>query len=153
MKPNAKHHKQLGSSTKSNSFRQEFQDFSFTEIDGVKVLDQPSNSTVTSILNHGPALEWELMQAMTYSQRLQKQLGYTVSPSVLRQKFPTVDRFCDDDQVQEIACSEPGKVNPHKHTVHILSERLQIPPATVDRYFRNPTRKNKKAETNTKRAK
>ena len=114
-------------------------DFSFTEIDGVKVVDEPSNSTATVILNDGPALEMELLEAMTYSQRSQRRLGYTVAPRTLRQKFPTIDKFCDDDQVQEIACSEAGRLNPHKHAVHIISERLQIPRGTVDRYFRNPT--------------
>jgi hypothetical protein len=130
---------------------EEFQDFSFTEIDGVKVLDEASNCTVTSILMHGPALEREVMQAMTYSQRLQKRLKHTVAPCRLRAKFPTIDKFCDDDQVQEIACSELGKLNPHKHAVHIISERLQISPGTVDRYFRNPTIK--KTEDTTKPSK
>jgi hypothetical protein len=133
---------------KSSSGPEELQDFSFTEIDGIKILAKASNSTVTSILNHGPALEWELMQALTYSQRSHQRLGHTVAPRILRQKFPTIDKFCDDDQVQEIACSGPGKLNPHKHAVHIISERLQISPGTVDRYFRNPTIK--KTEDTTK---
>jgi hypothetical protein len=116
-------------------------DFSFTEIDGIKVLDEPSNSTATVIRNDGPALERELIEAMTYSQRSQKRLGHIVAPHTLRQKFPAIDKYCDDDQVTEIACSEPGKINPHQHSVYILSERLQISVGTVDRYFRNATLK------------
>lgn len=70
-------------------------DFSFTEIDGIKVLDGPSNSTATVIRNDGPALERELIAAMTYSQRSQKRLGHTVAPHRLRQKFPANRRIYD----------------------------------------------------------
>lgn len=122
-------------------------DFSFIEIDGIKVLDEPSNSTATVIRSDGPALERELLEAMTFSQRSQKRLGHIIAPHKLRQKFPAIDKYCDDDQVTEIACSEPGKINPHQLSVYILSERLQISPATIDRYFRIPTLK--KIETDT----
>jgi hypothetical protein len=118
---------------------EELHGFTFTEIDGVKVLGRASNSTVTFIYDDGPALEFELTRAMTFSQRSQQRFGHTVSPVVLRQKFPTIDKYCDDDQVQVIACSEAGKINPHKQAVHIISERLQMSGSTVDRYFRTPT--------------
>ena len=125
--------------------------FTFTEIDGVRTLDRSSNSTVTLIHDEGPALELELRQAMTYAQRSQQRHGHTVSPVVLRQKFSTIDKYCDDDQVQAIACSEAGKINPRKHAIHIMSERLQMPPATIDRYFRTPTFKKTKYHAKTKK--
>jgi len=118
---------------------EELHRFTFAEIDGVKVLDRTSNSTVTFIYIDGSALEFELTRAMTYSQRSHQRLGHTISPVVLREKFLTIDKYCDDDQVQAIACSEAGKINPHKQAVHIISERLQMSPATIDRYFRIPT--------------
>jgi len=120
-------------------------------MDGVKVLDRASNTTVTFVRDEGPALEFELTRAMTYSQRSQQRCGHTVDPAVLRQKFPTIDKYCDDDQVQAIACSEVGKINPRKHAVHIMSERLQIPASTVDRYFRRPTRKKSGCGANAKK--
>jgi hypothetical protein len=128
---------------------EEFSDFSFKDIDGVKVLDRASNSTVTSILNWGPALEWEITQAMTYSQVLRKRLKHTVGPRILRDKFLTIDKFCDDEQILEIACSEPGMISPRQQAVHILSERLQISPRTIERYFRKPTIKKKESFTST----
>jgi hypothetical protein len=131
-----------------NCSPEELHGFTFAEIDGVKVLDRASNSTVTFIHNDGPALEFGLTRAMAYSQRSQQRLGHTVSLAVLRQKFPAIDKYCDDDQVQVIACSEAGKINPHKHAIHIISERLQMSPATIDRYFRIPT--SKKTEYRTK---
>lgn len=130
---------QFGKGPNCNS--KELHTFTFTEIDGVKVLDRASNSTVTFIYDEGPALESELTQAMTYSQRSHQRSGHAVSPVVLRQKFPTIDKYCDDDQVQAIACSEAGKINTHKQAVRIMSERLQMSPETVDRYFRIPSLK------------
>jgi hypothetical protein len=34
------------------------------------VVEEPSNHTVSVVYCEGPALEWEITQAMTYSQRL-----------------------------------------------------------------------------------
>jgi hypothetical protein len=134
-----------------NCSSEELHGFTFTEFDDVKVLDRSSNSTATFICSEGPILEFELMQAMTYAQRSQQRRGYTVDTASLRKKFPNIDKYCDEDQVLVIACSETGKINPHKYAVQIVAERLQMSPATIDRYFRTPTLKKTECQTKTKK--
>jgi hypothetical protein len=116
------------------------QSFLFKEIDGIKVLDEASNHTATVIRCEGPALEWELIQAMTYCQRSLAKTKSTTPVSTIRSKFPMIDKYLEDDQVQAIACSEVGKKNARKEAVSILAERLQIDSHTVERYFRKPTK-------------
>jgi transcriptional regulator GlxA family with amidase domain len=50
-----------------------------------------------------------------------------------------ISKYCDDDQVQAITCSEAGEMNARKEAVSILAERLQINPRTIERYFRQST--------------
>jgi hypothetical protein len=114
--------------------------FQFKEIDGIKVLDESSNHTATVIRLEGPALESEIIQAMTYSQRSLAKTHTTAPVATIRSKFPTIDKYLEDDQVQAIACSEAGGKNARKEAVSILAERLQIAPHTVERYFRKSTR-------------
>jgi hypothetical protein len=117
--------------------------FQFTEIDGIKVLEEPSNHTATVILHEGPALEWEIIQAMTYSQRSLAKTKRIVPVATLRSIFPMIDKYMENDQIQAVACSEAGKNNARKEAVSILAERLQIAPRTIERYFRNPTKVNR----------
>jgi hypothetical protein len=114
--------------------------FQFKEIDGIKVLEEPSNHTATVIRNEGRALELEIIQAMTYCQRSSAKTKSMPPVSTIRSKFPMIDKYLEDDQVQALACSEAGKKNARKEAVSILAERLQIDPHTVERYFREPTK-------------
>jgi hypothetical protein len=114
--------------------------FQFTETDGIKVVEEPSNHTATVIHTEGPALEWEIIKAMTYCQRSAARAKSTVPVSTIRSKIPMIDKYMDDDQTQTVACSEAGKRNARKETVSILAERLQMGPHTVERYFRKATK-------------
>jgi len=115
--------------------------FEFEEINGIKVLKQggESNDTLSAIRVEGPALASEITQAMTYCQRRRAKTKITVSNAEIRSKFQTIDRYCDDDQVQAIAISEAGKADARKEAVSILADRLQIKKETIERYFRRPS--------------
>jgi hypothetical protein len=114
--------------------------FQFKEIDGIKVLEEPSNHTATVIGCEGPALAWEMIQAMTYCQRSLAKTKSTTPVATVRAKFPMLNKYMEDDQIQAIACSEVGKKNARKEAVSVLAERLQIDPHTVERYFRESTK-------------
>jgi hypothetical protein len=115
--------------------------FEFEKIDEITVLKSGggSNHTATVISHEGSLLESEIVQAMTYCQRSAATARKAVQIAAIRSKFPMIAKYCDDDQIQAIACSEAGTKNARKEAVNILSGRLQINPITVARYFRKPT--------------
>ena len=121
-------------------FRGKIKSFTFKEIDGIKVVEEPSNHTATIIGWEGPALRCELTQAMTYCQRSFAKTRRAASVTTIRARFPMIDKYLEDDKVQNIACSDAGKKSARKEAVSILAERLQIDPHTVERYFRQPTK-------------
>jgi len=125
---------------KPPALTEDVRSFQLKEVDGVKVLEKGSNDTASVICHEGSALEGEILQALTYSQRMAaNREGNAVAVDTLRLKFPMVDKYCDDDQIQAIACSDAGAINARKEAIGILAERLQIKPTTVERYFRKPT--------------
>jgi len=123
---------------KPPSLPENVRSFQLKEVDGIKVVEEGSNNTVSAIYCEGLALEQEINQAMTYSQRSAAKSGSVVPIATIRSKFPMISKYCDDDQVQAIACSEAGGINARKEAVIILAERLQINPHTVERYLRKP---------------
>ena len=118
--------------------------FEFEEIDGIKVPKAPSNDTATVIRNDGPALAWELTQAMAFAQGYAEKKGHVVSPGALLDKFPLIAKYCGVDGAQEIACSDAGKISSRQVAVNAISKLTQVKSSTVERYFRESSTVKKK---------
>lgn len=117
--------------------------FQVGELDGIKVLKEPSNDTATVIREEGPALVLEITQALRYCQGSASRTGATVSCAAVRAKFPLIDKYFDDRKIERLTISEAGKISPRKEAVNAITDITQIPQATVERYFRSPTSPNK----------
>lgn len=111
--------------------------FTFTDEEGIGVLVEGSNHTATVIHYDGLALEMEIFQAATYCQRKNIDGVVKVSIPSVRQKFPMINYYFDDDRIFRIAISEPGTVKPRQEAVEAIVQRTHVPKQTVEKYMRD----------------
>jgi hypothetical protein len=113
------------------------QRFTFMNDEGIGVLAEGSNHTATVIRHDGLALEMEIFQAATYCQKVNANGVVKAGVPNLRQKFPVIDHYFDDDRILRIAISEPGTVKPRQEAVEAIVQRTHVPKQTVEKYMRD----------------
>lgn len=115
--------------------------FQISETDGMKVLESQGDNTCAMVRIEAPVLENEILQLMTLSQKYNRQKGFIPSVQRLKEGFPKVAKFCDDRQIEALASANAGDKNPRWETISILSEILQLPVSTIERYMRSPSKR------------
>lgn len=113
------------------------QRFEFMKDEGVGVLAKVSNRTATVIHYDGLALELEVFQAATFCQKANADGLVKAGVPRVRQKFPVIDYYFDDDRIERVACSQPGTIKPRQEAVEAIVQRTHVPKQTVEKYIRD----------------